>query len=214
MKKTGAGKGRRAASAKGRRVASPKADAILEGAMREFLAHGYAATSMDRVAAAAGVSKATVYSHFRDKEGLFNALVEHLAGERFRGVFAALGAGRGRERAEAALRRLALSLLEIPLKDEHFLSFMRLIVGESGRFPELARAYVGHIAKPVIENLSRYLKSRPELRLRDPEATARVFVGTLVYFVIVQEALHGKKLLPMKRERLVGNLVSLIIGGG
>src|ERR1043165_2674119 len=208
MKKTGAGKGRRAASAKGRRVASPKADAILEGAMREFLAHGDAATSMDRVAAAAGVSKATVYSHFRDKEGLFNALVEHLAGERFRVVFAALAAGRGRERAEAALRRLALSLLEIPRTDEHFLSFMRLIVGESGRFPELARAYVGHIAKPVIENLSRYLKSRPELRLRDPEATARVFVGTLVYFVIVQEALHGKKLLPMKRERLPGHLVS------
>lgn len=207
MKKAGAGTA-------GRRAQAGKAEAILEGAMREFLAHGYAATSMDRVASAAGVSKATVYSHFRDKEGLFNSLIEHLAGERFRGVFSALRADHREERPGVTLRNLALSLLEIARTDEHLLSFMRLIVGESGRFPELARAYVTHIAKPVIENLVGYLKTRPELRLRDPEAAARVFVGTLVYFIIVQEVLHGKRLLPMKRERLVGNLVSLLVEDG
>lgn len=202
------------AGATGRRAHGGKPEAILEGAMREFLAHGYAATSMDRVASAAGVSKATVYSHFGDKEGLFNSLIDHLAGERFRGVFGAIAAGHVGERPAATLRGLALALLEIARTDEHLLAFMRLIVGESGRFPELARAYVNHIAKPVIENLAAYLKSRPELRLRDPEASARVFVGTLVYFIIVQEVLHGKKLLPMKRERLVDTLVSLITGGG
>ena len=37
-----------------------KRQAVLDGARREFLQHGYAASSMDRVAAAAGVSKATV----------------------------------------------------------------------------------------------------------------------------------------------------------
>jgi TetR/AcrR family transcriptional regulator of autoinduction and epiphytic fitness len=212
MKKAGAG----------RRAPAGKAEAILEGAMREFLAHGYAATSMDRVASAAGVSKATVYSHFRDKEALFNSLVEHLAGERFRRIFGALRAehrasaagppGRppGAPPAAVTLRRLALSLLEIARTDEHLVAFMRLIVGESGRFPELARAYVNHLAKPVIENLAGYLKSRPELKLRDPEAAARVFTGTLVYYIIVQQVLHGKRLLPMKRERLVDGLVNLI----
>jgi AcrR family transcriptional regulator len=207
MKKAGTG-------AAGRWAPGGKAEAIVEGAMREFLAHGYAATSMDRVASAAGVSKATVYSHFRDKEALFNSLVEHLAGERFRRVFSAVAARRRDERPAATLRRLALSLLEIARTDEHLVAFMRLIVGESGRFPELARAYVNHIAKPVIENLAGYLKSSPELKLRDPDATARVFMGTLVYFIIVQEVLHGKKLLPMKRERLVDSLVSLITNDG
>jgi len=43
-------------------------------------AHGYAATSMDRVAIAAGVST-TVYSHFQDKEGLFTALIQRLVEE-------------------------------------------------------------------------------------------------------------------------------------
>jgi len=62
-----------------RQKSAEKTEAILDGAMREFLTHGYAATSMDRVAAAAGVSKATVYSHFQDKEGLFAALIQQLA---------------------------------------------------------------------------------------------------------------------------------------
>ncbi|HAG82353.1 MAG TPA: TetR family transcriptional regulator, partial [Cyanobacteria bacterium UBA12227] len=44
-----------------RELSAEKTEAILDGAMQEFLAHGYAATSMDKVAATAGVSKATVY---------------------------------------------------------------------------------------------------------------------------------------------------------
>jgi TetR/AcrR family transcriptional regulator len=60
-----------------------KAEQILTGAMQEFLVHGYAATSMDRVAKAAGVSKATVYTYFQDKEGLFAALVQRFAQRKF-----------------------------------------------------------------------------------------------------------------------------------
>lgn len=196
-----------------RQELNEKAEAILEGAMREFLAHGYAATSMDRVAAAARVSKATVYSYFRDKAGLFNALVEHLASERLNSAFNLPDALHPKEKPQVVLRRIALSALEVAEKDEHLLPFMRLIVGESGRFPELAQAYVNHIAKPIVEKLSRYFASRAELKLADPEASARVFIGTLVYFIIVQEVLHGKQLMPMRRERLVNGVVKLLFDG-
>jgi TetR/AcrR family transcriptional regulator, regulator of autoinduction and epiphytic fitness len=63
-----------------------KAEAILTGGMQEFLAHGYAGTSMDRLATVAGVSKATVYSYFQDKEGLFTALIEQLVQGKFRSI--------------------------------------------------------------------------------------------------------------------------------
>jgi AcrR family transcriptional regulator len=63
-------------------AASDKTKQILQGAMREFLTHGYAGTSMDKVAKTGGVSKATVYSYFADKEGLFAALVQRLAREK------------------------------------------------------------------------------------------------------------------------------------
>lgn len=48
-----------------------KRAAILEAAKRLFPEHGFEGTSMDAIAAAANVSKLTVYSHFKDKESLF-----------------------------------------------------------------------------------------------------------------------------------------------
>ena len=52
-----------------------KRAAILEAAKRMFSSEGYAGVSMDQIAAEAGVSKLTVYSHFGDKEALFAAAV-------------------------------------------------------------------------------------------------------------------------------------------
>lgn len=52
-----------------------KRQAILDAAKRLFVSMGYASTSMEAVAAEAGVSKLTVYSHFNDKETLFSAAV-------------------------------------------------------------------------------------------------------------------------------------------
>lgn len=52
-----------------------KRAAILEAAKRMFTAHGFERVSMDQIAAEAGVSKLTVYSHFGDKETLFSAAI-------------------------------------------------------------------------------------------------------------------------------------------
>jgi TetR/AcrR family transcriptional repressor of mexJK operon len=52
-----------------------KRAAILEAGHRLFLEHGVAVVSMEAVAAAAGVSKMTLYSHFKDKERLFEEVV-------------------------------------------------------------------------------------------------------------------------------------------
>jgi TetR/AcrR family transcriptional repressor of mexJK operon len=60
-------------AAPGRPKDPEKGSAILETAKRLFLAQGYEGVSMDQIAAEAGVSKLTVYSHFGDKETLFAA---------------------------------------------------------------------------------------------------------------------------------------------
>ncbi|KAF1705729.1 TetR/AcrR family transcriptional regulator [Pseudoxanthomonas suwonensis] len=52
-----------------------KRAAILDAAKRMFLEQGYQGVSMDQIAAAAGVSKLTVYSHFGDKETLFSEAI-------------------------------------------------------------------------------------------------------------------------------------------
>src|SRR6266699_3180747 len=63
-----------AASARVARQAERR-QAILDAALDEFAARGFAATRLDDVAARAGVAKGTIYLHFRDKQALFQELV-------------------------------------------------------------------------------------------------------------------------------------------
>lgn len=63
-------------SGPGRPKDPAKRKAILEAAKNLFLRNGYDGSSMDAIAAEAGVSKLTVYSHFTDKETLFSAAVK------------------------------------------------------------------------------------------------------------------------------------------
>lgn len=197
-----------------RNRAGAKAEAILKGAMQEFLANGYAATSMDKVAKAAGVSKATVYSHFGDKEGLFNAVIHDLAKDKFNTVMG-LHQPQSLERdPKIVLSTMATKMLENSQSDRAFQDFIRIIIGESGRFPELAKAYVNNLAKPAIETLTQYFKYHPELKPEDPEATVRVMMGTLIYYVMLQEMMHGKDIVPLESDRLVNTLTDLITGDG
>ena len=60
------------------RLTDRKRAAIVQAAVAQFRAHGYEATSMDQVAAAAEVSKRTLYNHFASKEALFGEILVQL----------------------------------------------------------------------------------------------------------------------------------------
>ena len=188
----------------GRESSTDKVGQILQGAMQEFLNNGYAGTSMDKVASAAGVSKATVYSYFQDKEALFKALIEERARQKFKSIF-------GKQSLEGEpkiiLRQLAIKGLAQMAEDTEHRALMRVIIGESGRFPELAQVCVRCMIKPVFETLSQYFQNHLELNLPDPEARARVFLGALVHFHITQEVLHGKDIVPMENDRVIDSLM-------
>ena len=187
-----------------------KTEAILKGAMKEFLKGGYAATSMDRVAKSAKVSKATVYSHFGDKESLFNAVMQDLAQDKFQTVMGLNELQSLNEDPQEVLSAMATRMLNNTKSDRNFHNFIRIVIGESGRFPELAQAYVNNLAKPAIETLTQYFKSHPELEIEDPEATVRVMMGSLIYFIMLQEMMRGKDSLPLSDERLVNTLTNMI----
>ncbi len=196
-----------------RQLSQEKALSILNGAMQEFLARGYAATSMDRIANAAGVSKATVYNHFQDKEGLFNALIQQLVEKKFPSVFSAIDTDNLQKDPRIALRQIATNMLDMSMGDEQFISFMRLIIGESERFPGLAQAFVRNVHVSSFGLLSQYFtKCSDRIKLSDPEAAARVFIGALVHYLIVQKILYGADIVPMERDRLIDSLIYFICG--
>jgi AcrR family transcriptional regulator len=185
-----------------------KAEAILTGAMQEFMACGYAAASMDRIAVAAGVSKPTLYSYFRDKEGLFTALIQQMTQsdrlldeERFL-----------QHPIRDSLKLMAIDFLDKFSGEQPLLTLLRLIIGESGRFPDLAQTFVRNFEKPTLEKMSYLFAHHPDINVSDPEITARFFIGSIVHYVIVQEILHGREILPLERDRFVDGLIDLIVG--
>ena len=194
-----------------RQLSPEKTAAILEGATRIFLEEGYAGTTMDRVAAAAGVSKPTIYSHFHDKEGLFNALMAQMVQKMQWAKCAQELRESPPELPEVVLPRLANEMLDSCIGKLERITFIRLVMGESGRFPELGRAFVQHAEKPALEALTHYLTVCPNLHLPDPAVAARMFMGTVIYFFMTQELLHGEHIIPLERDRLVEQLTALIM---
>jgi len=108
---------------------------MLDDAVALFLTEGYASTSLDRVAQRSSASKRTVYAYFTDKAGLFTAAVERLHD----------GIAEAAEKS-APLLELCTSLVETLHSDEA-VALHRIVVGESTRFPELARSF--YVAGPA-----------------------------------------------------------------
>lgn len=182
---------------------------ILKGAMAVFLRSGYAGTSMDRVAIEAGVSKQTIYSHFQDKEGLFRSLIEGETLARFQTVF---HLDPSYTDPETLLRRLAQIYFTEVVDHSHYVPLLRIVIGESERFPELAKLFTETVAQRGKKLLCEYFRHHPDLNIRDPEAIAQIFFGSMVSWVILQKVLHGEASINLSRDRVVDQLIELIVG--
>ncbi len=127
-----------ASARKGGRTADPaKREAIIAAAKQAFFDDGYAAAGIEAIAARAGVSKVTVYSHFGDKRGLFAAAVESEC-ENIRGqLLFDEGQGPLRER----LLAFGYSMIAFLSRPE-MVRFEQRIAAEVEREPELGECFL------------------------------------------------------------------------
>ena len=114
-----------------------KRQLILDASAELFIAQGYGAVSMDAIARAAGVSKATLYAHFGSKDQLFATIIReachsNLAAQEF--------LPKGAVDVRVALTGLGGRMLRF-LLEERSLAIHRVVIAESLRFPELGRAF-------------------------------------------------------------------------
>ena len=192
-----------------RELSPEKTEAILRGAMQEFMEHGYAGARIDKIVAAAGVSKATVYRRFADKETLFTALIQRMA-EKVN-FFQQQDFPSSQEEPIVFLKSHATKMLNCAAQNPQDIALFRIVIGESGRFPELGRAFLQNVEKPNLDFITQYFATHPKLQLADPEVAARTFIATLLHFVITQNLLHGGDIMPIEGDRLIDGLLDLII---
>ncbi|PMY67867.1 MULTISPECIES: TetR/AcrR family transcriptional regulator [Pseudomonas] len=151
-----------------------KRQAILEAAKTLFLSNGYANTSMDAVAAEAGVSKLTVYSHFNDKETLFSAAVMAKCEEQLPTLIFELPAGMPIENVLLNIAR-GFHLL---INSEESLNLHRLIMALGSQDPKLSQIFFEAGPQRMVQGMERLLTRIDQsgaLRIDKPRNAAEHF---------------------------------------
>ena len=149
-----------------------KRQAIIEAATATFLGQGYLGASMDAIAAAAHVSKRTVYDHFGSKENLFTTIILGTVDRILDALFHDVAPDfTGSADLEANLRDLARRYIKLVMQPR-VMQLRRLVIGEANRFPDLGRTWYergpGRLNHTLAQTLAR-LAAQGRLRpLPDP----------------------------------------------
>ena len=177
-----------------------KREDIIEAATKEFKASGFRATSMDRIAATAQVSKRTVYNHFASKEVLFQAITQELC-------------NRAMQVSEYPYNP------EIPVRDQlqtiarqeisllcsaEFLDMVKMITSESLASPDLTRANFENFQDTGIGVVKWIIEACKDgkLTLTDPVMAGKQFLALIETFALWPQ-LYGVKPIPKKQEQQI-----------
>lgn len=194
------------------RLTDRKRDAILQAAIGEFRQHGFNGTSMDRVAAAAEVSKRTVYNHFPSKEDLFEAILL-LMWERSQSP------EEQQYEATQPLRPQLLALLGHKMRllnDASFIDLSRVAMADMMHTPERARAIATKLAAKE-EGLPRWLRAAQQGgRLRpsmDVPYAAQQLQGMVKAFAFWPQLAMGQPpLTPAQQQQVLADAVDMFLG--
>jgi len=150
---------------------------ILEAARSHFYENGLERASVDAIAADAGVSKMTVYSHFGSKEGLFQAVVR----ERTESVVGGVAGVEGLDpkQPQEALLAIGERFLALTREDDALGKF-RSVYGAAGAQPEACRAFYREGPQRLNGELAAYLRradAAGTLKVRHPRQAANLFLS-------------------------------------
>lgn len=161
---------------KGRPVDGAKRDAIIQAAIDAFFDSGFAGTSIEQVAANAGVSKVTVYNHFGDKRALFTAAIETVCGQ-IRNHFLIDEDVRGTLRSRLLMIGEAMVAF---LARPEMVQFERRIAAETVAEPEIGVTFLAagpHRMKEALAAFLRAMSDAGELVIEDHYLAAEQFVS-------------------------------------
>jgi len=155
-----------------------KREAILEAAKRLFLRNGYDGSSMDAIAAEAGVSKLTVYSHFTDKETLFSAAVKAKCEEQLPELFFELAEG---ATIEAVLLNIGRGFHAL-INSLESIELHRVMVTHATQNPKLSQLFFDAGPQRVLSEMERLLSQADKtgkLHIPNPQRAADHFFSLI-----------------------------------
>ncbi len=180
-----------------------KFDQVLDGARCVFLADGYEGASVDAIARAAGVSKATLYSYFADKRLLFMEVARTECQGQLDDAKSILDGGKAPQEVLAQAGRRMMGLILSPFGQAIF----RMCVAEGDRFPELGREFYRTGPKVFHDTLVVYFRqaiARGELEIDDMPLASDQFIK-LCHATLFTEMMFGMRKTASEAE--IGRVV-------
>ena len=183
------------------RLTERKREAILQAAIAEFRSSGFEITSMDKIAATAGVSKRTVYNHFPSKEELFAEILNRL----WNSITAEQDMPYS---SQTPLREQLQTLLQAKLHllaDENFLDLARIAIAATIHSPERAQDMVSRMGQRE-EGLTAWIRQAQadgRLKPMEPGFAAQQKHGLLKTFAFWAQGSMGETSLPQGQQAQV-----------
>ena len=186
---------------------------ICAAALEVFAEKGFAAAKLDEIARRAGVSKGTLYLYFTDKEQLFRAVVRDTVSpniDHLRDAILAIDLPFA-QIVPMFLGRLSSVAATMPLG-----SVVKMVIGESGNFPELARVWQEQVvdkALGITIGLIEQAQQRGEVRAGDPRFHAFTLMGPMLMGLMYREVLQPAGGAPLDIEALAKQHSQTVLNG-
>ena len=186
---------------------------ICAAALAVFAEKGFAAAKLDEIARRAGVSKGTLYLYFKDKEELFQAVVRDNVSPNIDHLRDAIVASDlpFAQIAPMFLARIGMVAATMPLG-----SVVKMVIAESGNFPELARVWHEQVvskALAVLVGLIEKAQARGEVRPGDPRFHAFTLMGPMLMGLMYREVLQPAGGAPVDIEALARQHSETVLKG-
>jgi AcrR family transcriptional regulator len=186
---------------------------LLAAALELFVERGFAATRLEDIAGRAGVSKATLYLYYANKEELLKAVVRG-------GILPAIAHAEARVKDfpgdSSALLAAVVRGVWTEVVNTLLSGIPKLILAEAGNFPELARFYHDEVIQRALGLISAILErgaQRGEFRKVDVAATARALVGPLLLMMLWRHSFERFEAQPLAPERYLDSYIALALEG-
>jgi len=153
---------------------------IIEAAFDLFAEKGFSATRMDEIAHKAGISKGSLYNYFKSKEAIFEAIVTEDIIPIIDQVEEEIATSV--ENPEDTIRCLISGLLA-HTQGTRLEIIPKLIVSESGNFPELTKFYTDQVIKRVRYIIEQVIQNGVAQKIFidcDPRVTARLLLAPII----------------------------------
>jgi TetR/AcrR family transcriptional repressor of mexJK operon len=185
---------------------------ILDAAQKVFAKKGFHGTSIKDLAKAAGISPGLLYWYFKDKTDLLTSLLSERITEGFGSLAEEVPFDLPPEEFLPRFGRFYVGLVERPMNAALF----KIVIANTQSFPAAVREVQSHMIDRILGTMQTYFQHQIDagrMRACDTEMATRVFMGSLVAYMLLRHVLGNEQTRALPLETFIDGVVDTVLHG-